>query len=170
MFSGKTEELIRRIRRAEYAKQRVQVFKPCIDDRYDAEAIVSHNKDRVPSFPVRTVAQMRETLDPHVEVVGIDEVQFFTEDVVDFCDELADKGCRVIVAGLDLDYLGEPFGPIPRLMCVAETVTKLLAICVRCGNPAHYSYRMSTDPQQVLVGSGEKYEAICRRCFRVATD
>ncbi len=170
MFSGKTEELIRRVRRANYAKQVVQVFKPKIDDRYDAEAVVSHNREKVPSIPVASVAEMRANLNPHVEVVGIDEVQFFDADVVDFCEELADHGVRVIVAGLDLDYLGEPFGPIPRLLCVAETVTKLLAICVRCGNPAHYSFRIATDPQQVLVGSDEQYEAICRRCYRVSSD
>lgn len=166
MFSGKTEELIRRVRRASYAKMRVQVFKPRIDDRYDAQAIVSHNQEKVPGIPVADVAEMREKLDPHVEVVGIDEVQFFDATIVDFCEELADKGCRVVVAGLDLDYRGEPFGPIPRLLCSAEFVTKLLSICVRCGNPAHYSFRISTDPQQVLVGSTQQYEAVCRRCFR----
>lgn len=166
MFSGKTEELIRRVRRATYAKQRVQVFKPRIDDRYDAEAVVSHNQDKLPGIPVADVAEMRAQLDPHVEVVGIDEIQFFDASVIDFCDELANKGVRVVVAGLDLDYLGQPFGPIPRLLCVAEFVTKLLSICVRCGNPAHYSYRISTDPQQVLVGSTEQYEAVCRRCYR----
>lgn len=165
MFSGKTEELIRRVRRASFAKQRVQVFKPCIDDRYDAQAVVSHNQDKVPGIPVSSLQAMKLALDAHVEVVGIDEVQFFEPEVVDFCNELANKGCRVIVAGLDLDYRGEPFGPLPRLICVAEYVTKLLAICVRCGNPAHHSYRLSTDPQQVLVGSTEQYEAICRRCF-----
>lgn len=166
MFSGKTEELIRRVRRANYAKQRVQVFKPRIDDRYDAEAVVSHNQETVPGIPVADVSEMRDRLDPHVEVVGVDEVQFFDSSVVQFCEDLADQGCRVVVAGLDLDYLGEPFGPIPRLLCVAEFVTKLLSICVRCGNPAHYSYRISTDPQQVLVGSTQQYEAVCRRCYR----
>ncbi|QED25997.1 thymidine kinase [Microvenator marinus] len=170
MFSGKTEELIRRIRRASFAKQRVQVFKPKIDDRYDANAIVSHNQERVEGIPVSDLKEMRQKLDPHVEVVGIDEIQFFDQGVVDFCDELANKGCRVIVAGLDLDYLGEPFGPLPRLICQAEYVSKLLAICVRCGNPAHHSYRLSTDPQQVLVGSTDQYEAICRRCFKVGQD
>lgn len=169
MFSGKTEELIRRLRRAQYAKQRVQVFKPLVDDRYDPDAVVTHNQESLPGVAVTDVSSMRDALDPHVAVIGIDEVQFFDEAIVDFCEELADSGCRVIVAGLDLDYRGVPFGPMPRLLSIAEYVTKLLSICVRCGNPAHYSYRMATDPQQVLVGSSEQYEAVCRRCYRVAS-
>ncbi|QDG54609.1 thymidine kinase [Persicimonas caeni] len=165
MFSGKTEELIRRLKRAQYARQNLQIFKPKIDDRYDAESIVSHSKQALPSYPVADVGEMREQLDAHVEVIGIDEVQFFDLDVIEFCNEMAQKQCRVIVAGLDQDYRAEPFGPMPQLLAAAEYVTKLHAICVKCGNPAHRSYRLATNPQQVLVGSDERYEARCRRCF-----
>lgn len=165
MFSGKTEELIRRIKRAQYARQRVQIFKPAIDDRYDAEAIVSHDRQMLPSLAVRSVTELVERLEGQVEVVGIDEVQFFGAEVVALCEELAGRGCRVVVAGLDQDYRGMPFGPMPELLCRAEFVTKLLAICVRCGNPAHRSYRLASDPQQVLVGAADQYEARCRRCF-----
>lgn len=165
MFSGKTEELIRRIKRARYARQPVQLFKPAIDDRYDPEAIVSHSRMSLPSEPVHDVQAIRERLDPHVEVIGIDEVQFFDRTVVDFCEEMANAGRRVVVAGLDQDYQGRPFGPIPEFLARAEYITKLLAICVRCGNPANRSYRLASDPQQVLVGSAQQYEARCRRCF-----
>ncbi len=165
MFSGKTEELIRRLKRAQYARQKLQIFKPHIDDRYDAESIVSHSKQQLPSHPVATVAEMREQLDAHVEVIGIDEVQFFDDEVIEFCNEMANKQCRVVVAGLDQDYRSQPFGPMPQLLAAAEYVTKLHAICVKCGNPAHRSYRLASDPQQVLVGSAERYEARCRRCF-----
>jgi len=166
MFSGKTEELIRRLKRAQYAGQRLQVFKPRLDDRYDDESIVSHDDSEVESCAVESVAEIRDELDPSVEVVGIDEIQFFDDGVVDFCSDLADDACRVITAGLDQDYRGDPFEPLPRLMAVAEYVTKLLAICVKCGNPANQSYRLASDPQQVLVGSKEAYEARCRRCFQ----
>lgn len=169
MFSGKTEELIRRVRRAKYARQRIQVFKPAIDDRYNAEAIVSHNQESLPGLAVQTVGDIRANLDSQAEVVGIDEVQFFGEEVVDLCEELANRGCRVIVAGLDQDYRGEPFGPMPRFLCVAEYITKLLSICVRCGNPAGHSYRLASDPQQVLVGATDQYEARCRRCYHSGT-
>jgi len=165
MFSGKTEELIRRLKRANYARQRLQIFKPRIDDRYHAEAIVTHDQVALEGIAVDRVAEIRERLDPQAEVIGIDEVQFFGEEVVELCEYLAKRGCRVIVAGLDLDWRGEPFGPIPKLLCHAEYVTKLLSICVRCGNPAHYSHRLAADPQQVLVGSEQQYEALCRRCF-----
>lgn len=165
MFSGKTEELIRRVRRAQYARQRVQLFKPAIDDRYAAHEIVSHNQDSLPGVVATDVADMRRNLDSQAEVVAIDEVQFFGLDVVPLCDELANRGCRVIVAGLDQDYRGEPFGPMPQLLCAAEYITKLLSICVRCGNPAGKSYRLATDPQQVLVGATEQYQARCRRCY-----
>ncbi len=165
MFSGKTEELIRRLKRANYARQRVQVFKPSIDDRYHAEAIVTHDRVTLESVPVEEIADIHDHLDPQVEVVGIDEIQFFGEEVVELCSFLANQGCRVIVAGLDLDWRGEPFGPMPTLLSLAEYVTKLHAICVRCGNPAHYSYRLDSDPQQVLVGAQSQYEAVCRRCF-----
>jgi thymidine kinase len=170
MFSGKTEELIRRVRRAQYARQRVQVFKPAIDDRYHAESIVSHNEDSVEAHAVQDVDGIRANLDSHAHVIGIDEAQFFGPDVVEVCQELANRGCRVIVAGLDQDYMGEPFGPMPHLLCVAEYITKLLAICVRCGNPAGHSYRLASDPQQVLVGATEQYEARCRRCYWSSTE
>lgn len=165
MFSGKTEELIRRLKRASYARQRVQIFKPGIDDRYEADSIVSHSQLMLPSVSVRSLAELRESLSPQVEVIGIDEVQFFEEPIVAFCEEMADSGRRVIVAGLDQDYRGKPFGPMPELLSVAEYITKLMAICVRCGNPAHRSYRLAEDPQQVLVGTAKQYEARCRRCF-----
>lgn len=165
MFSGKTEELIRRVRRAQYARQRVQVFKPAIDDRYAAEEIVSHNQDKVQCVAVADVEGIRASLDSQARVIGFDEVQFFGEEIARLCEELANRGCRVIVAGLDQDYRGEPFGPMPRLLSTAEYVTKLLAICVRCGNPAGKSYRLASDPQQVLVGATEQYEARCRRCW-----
>jgi thymidine kinase len=166
MFSGKTEELIRRLNRAHFARQRIQVFKPRIDDRYEADAIVTHDRRTLPSHPVDGVAEIHEILDAHAEVIGIDEVQFFDDDIVDFCNEMADKDCRVVVAGLDQDYRNKPFGPMPQLLAAAEYVTKLHAICVKCGDPAHRSYRLATDPQQVLVGSDERYEARCRRCFQ----
>lgn len=166
MFSGKTEELIRRLKRAEYGGQNLQVFKPRVDDRYEEDSIVSHDESAVPSRPAKSVGEIRDQLDPSVEVVGIDEVQFFDEEIVDFCTDLAGDGVRVITAGLDQDYRGEPFWPVPTLLAVAEYVTKLLAICVQCGDPASHSYRLAADPQQVLVGSDEKYEARCRRCFQ----
>lgn len=165
MFSGKTEELIRRLKRASYAGQDLQIFKPRLDDRYHDESIVSHDESALPSVAVESVAEIRDKLDPSVEVIGIDEVQFFDDSVIEFCSELANEGCRVIVAGLDQDYRGEPFDPVPRLLATAEYVTKLLAICVRCGNPASHSYRLANDPQQVLVGSNDEYEARCRKCF-----
>src|SRR5690554_3621838 len=165
MFSGKTEELIRRLKRASYARQSVQIFKPAIDDRYDESAIVSHNQISLPSVAVKSLDELRSRLDSKVKVIGIDEMQFFDAEVVDFCEELAEGGRRVVVAGLDQDYRGRPFGPMPGLLSVAEYITKLMSICVRCGNPAHRSYRLSEDPQQVLVGTGQQYEARCRRCF-----
>ncbi len=165
MFSGKTEELIRRLTRAQYARQKVQIFKPRIDNRYDDEAVVSHSDQSLAGTAVDDFDELREELTPQVEVIGIDEVQFFDAEIVDFCQNMADSGRRVVVAGLDQDYRGEPFEPMPRLLAVAEYITKLMAICVRCGNPAHRSYRLAEDPQQVLVGSDEQYEARCRRCF-----
>ena len=166
MFSGKTEELIRRLKRAQYAGQHLQIFKPRLDDRYEEESIVSHDESALPSRAVDSVDEMRAQLDPSVEVLGIDEVQFFDDDIVEFCTNLANEGCRVVMAGLDQDYRGEPFEPLPKLLAMAEYVTKLLAICVKCGNPANHSYRLAADPQQVLVGSKSEYEARCRRCFR----
>ncbi len=165
MFSGKTEELIRRLRRATYARQRVQIFKPAIDDRYAEASIVSHNQTELPSISVSSIEEMWEHLDPKTKVVGIDEVQFLPKGTVEICETLANRGCRVVVAGLDRDYLAQPFGEMPTLLSIAEYVTKLSAICVRCGNPAHYSYRLAGDNQQVLVGATDQYEARCRSCY-----
>lgn len=166
MFSGKTEELIRRLKRAEYGGQHLQTFKPRLDDRYEEDSIVSHDESAVPSQPAESVTEIRDQLEPSAEVVGIDEAQFFGDELVDFCADLAEDGVRVVAAGLDQDYRGDPFDPVPTLLAVAEYVTKLLAICVRCGDPANHSYRLAADPQQVLVGSDGEYEARCRRCFQ----
>lgn len=165
MFSGKTEELIRRLTRAHYARQEVQIFKPSVDDRYDDSSVVSHSDRSLPGVAVANLDELEDSLNSRVEVIGIDEVQFFDGPIVEFCQHMADEGRRVVVAGLDQDYRGQPFGPMPRLLCVAEYITKLMAICVQCGNPAHRSYRLAEDPQQVLVGTDEQYEARCRRCF-----
>lgn len=171
MFSGKTEELIRRLRRAQIARQRVVVFKPKIDDRYHQSDIVSHSSQRLESIPIEDCSE----IEPHVRkgephVIGVDEAQFFNAELVDVCERVADRGTRVLVAGLDLDYLGRPFGPIPSLLAVAEFITKQLAVCMVCGAPAARSQRVSrslagvTDAQ-VLVGATDSYEARCRRCF-----
>lgn len=164
MFSGKSEELIRRLRRAIIAKQRVQVFKPVVDSRSDAE-IVSHSDMRLPSSSVATSVELLERLDHRTEVVGVDEAQFFDEGIVAVCQRMADQGKRVIVAGLDKDFRGAPFGPIPTLMAVAEDVTKTLAICVRCGSPANNTQRLVESNELVVVGAQGLYEARCRRCF-----
>jgi thymidine kinase len=164
MFSGKSEELIRRLRRAIIAKQRVQIFKPVVDSRSDAE-IVSHSDMRLPSTSVASSAALLERLDHRTEVVGVDEAQFFDEGIVAVCQRMADQGKRVIVAGLDKDYRGAPFGPIPTLMAVAEDVTKTLAICVRCGSPANNTQRLVESNELVVVGAQGLYEARCRRCF-----
>ncbi len=168
MFSGKTEELIRRLRRAQIARQRVQVFKPAIDVRYAEKAIASHNGLQEHAIPVASCEELREHLDPDADVVAIDEVQFFADDVVELCNELAEQGRRVICAGLDMDFRGEPFGPIPQLLSIAERVDKLQAICVVCGRPASRTQRLIEgspacyeDPV-VLVGASEVYEARCR--------
>ncbi|MDD3807619.1 MAG: thymidine kinase [Candidatus Marinimicrobia bacterium] len=164
MFSGKTEELIRRLRRAQIAKQKVVVFKPRIDDRYDAESIVSHNQLQISSI----VIDKSEDILQHAifaQVVGIDEVQFLDEGIVEIAQKLADSGKRVIIAGLDKDYRGKPFLPMPSLMAMAEYVTKLLAICVRCGAPANYTQRLTRSDKLVEVGASEIYEARCRHCF-----
>ena len=165
MFSGKSEELIRRLRRAKIARQRVQVFKPEIDERYSRDHIVSHSEMRHESRAVRTAAEIRSLVEPSTEVVGIDEGQFFDSDLVAVVNELADRGVRVIVAGLDQDYTGRPFGPMPHLLAVAEYITKTHAICVRCGQPANYSQRTVEVEGQVVVGAADAYEARCRRCF-----
>ena len=166
MFSGKTEELIRRVHRVQFARQKVQVFKPAIDDRYSVDNIVSHNKMEIPSFNVSNVEQIRQKLDPDTQVIAIDEVQFFEDGVVELATELADSGKRVIVAGLDQDYRGLPFGPMPQFLAIAEYVTKNLAICVKCGNPANRTQRLVENREQVLIGETESYEARCRDCHR----
>jgi thymidine kinase len=164
MFSGKSEELIRRVRRAEIARQRTQIFKPAIDDRFDVKRIISRDNRGIDAIAVSNAAELRANLVFGVKVVGIDEVQFFDEGIVDLCMELADAGIRVIVAGLDQDYLRRPFGPMPALLSVAEYVAKMHAVCVRCGGPAHYSQRVSGGNSQVEVGD-ISYEARCRVCY-----
>ena len=167
MFSGKTEELIRRMRRAQFAKQKVEIFKPAIDVRYSEVDVVSHNKTAIVSTPVES-SQSILLLAEDVEVVGIDEAQFFDLNIVDVCRELAGRGIRVIVAGLDMDYKGTPFGPMPNLLAIADDVFKAHAICVRCGNLANFSHRLVSSSRQVLLGETEKYEPLCRECFELA--
>ena len=166
MFSGKTEELIRRLKRAEIAKLRVSIFKPKIDDRFSKDHIVSHSEQKIPSVPVSSAAEILEKA-KDADVVGIDEAQFFNFDLVDVCQELANNGKRVIVAGLDQDYKGNPFEPIPQLLAVAEYITKTLAICVKCGSPANRTQRLNKDPNRVVVGAGDIYEARCRFCHEL---
>lgn len=167
MFSGKTEELIRRLNRARIARQRVEIFKPMIDTRYDVNNVVSHNENSILSTPVNSATQIL-LLTNEVDVVGIDEVQFFDDEIVDVCNKLAAQGIRVIVAGLDMDYTGKPFGPVPALMATAEYVTKVHAICIRCGNLAQYSYRKTADDKLVMLGETDTYEPLCRYCFEKA--
>ncbi len=165
MFSGKSEELIRRLRRAEIARQRVQIFKPIIDKRYSDTEIVSHSDLRIAADVVSRSAEILERLDPRTDVVGVDEAHFLDAEVVDVAQRLADMGKRVVVAGLETDYLGRPFEQVRDLMTVAEEVTKLLAICVRCGNPAKHTQRLVASEERILVGASGTYEARCRRCF-----
>lgn len=165
MFSGKSEELIRRLRRAEIARQRVQIFKPDIDQRYSKNGIVSHSGLEIPSELVRKGEDIFDRVAARTEVVGIDEAQFLGDSVVDACVKLADMGKRMIVAGLDTDFMGRPFEPMPRLLAVAEEITKLLAICMRCGNPAVHTQRLTSSEELIVVGAGGMYEARCRRCF-----
>ncbi len=165
MFSGKSEELIRRLRRAQIAKQRVQIFKPAVDTRYGESQIVSHSELRIPSQNARTAAELLALVLPETEVVGIDEGQFFDADLPAACTTLANRGVRVIVAGLDQDYLGKPFEPMPQLLAIAEFITKTRAICVVCGNPANHTQRLVTSQDRVLLGAQGTYEARCRRCF-----
>ena len=169
MFSGKTEELIRRLNRAKIAKQRVQIFKPTLDKRYHLENIVSHNENFISSIPVSEAVEIA-SLAGDCEVVGLDEAQFFDESVVQVCDDLANSGKRVIIAGLDMDYLGKPFGCMPQLMAIAEYVTKVHAICMVCGEVASHSYRLSASDDRVLLGEADLYEARCRRCFNLGED
>jgi thymidine kinase len=165
MFSGKSEELIRRLRRAEIGKQRVQIFKPVIDQRYAKNGIVSHSGLEIASELVASGSEILDKVAPRTEVVGVDEAQFLGDSVVDACTKLADLGKRVIVAGLDTDFMGRPFEPIPRLLALAEEITKLLAICMRCGNPAVHTQRLVASEELIVVGAGGMYEARCRRCF-----
>lgn len=164
MFSGKTEELIRRMKRAQFANQRVEIFKPMIDVRYSDEDVVSHDANAIHSTPVDSPQNIL-LMSTDVEVVGIDEAQFFDDSIVEVCRLLAGRGVRVIVAGLDMDYTGKPFGPMPALMATAEYVTKVHAICVRCGDLAHHSHRLTADEKQVMLGAQDSYEPICRHCF-----
>ena len=164
MFSGNTEELIRRMRRAVFAKQRVEIFKPQIDVRYSVDEVVSHNANSIQSTPVESSGNIL-LMATDVDVVGIDEAQFFDEGIVDVCMQLANRGVRVIVAGLDMDFLGNPFGPMPQLMARAEYVTKVHAICVRCGNLAQHSHRLTKSEKLVVLGEKDTYEPICRHCF-----
>ena len=167
MFSGKSEELIRRIRRAEIARQRVQIFKHAMDARYDAASIVSHSRQSLPSIAVTSPEEILDRTADRTELVALDEAQFFDDSVVDICCRLADQGKRVVVAGLDLDYRGQPFGPMPLLMCRAEYVTKQLAICVSCGNPAAFTQRLTRSRDQIQVGATGMYEARCRHHFEI---
>ena len=164
MFSGKTEELIRRLNRAKIAQQRIEIFKPEIDKRYDDEKIISHDENSINSTPVQSASQIL-LLANEIDVVGIDEAQFFDDELANVCNYLADNGVRVIVAGLDMDYLRKPFGPIPALLASAEYVTKVHAICMRCGNLAQYSHRTVKDDHLVLLGEKDNYEPLCRSCF-----
>lgn len=164
MFSGKTEELIRRMKRAQFAKQRVEIFKPAIDVRYSDVDVVSHDRNTIQSTPVDSSGNIL-LLSSEVDVVGIDEAQFFDEGIVDVCKQLADSGIRVIIAGLDMDFLGHPFGSMPALMAIAEDVYKVHAICVRCGNLAYISHRLVDSNKQILLGETTEYEPICRSCY-----
>ncbi len=166
MFSGKSEELIRRIRRAQIARQRVQIFKPRIDSRYAESEIVSHSDMKLPSEVVASAAEILERLDNRTEVVGIDEGQFFDISLVQVANMLADRGVRVVVAGLDQDFAGRPFDPMPQLLATAEYVDKTLAICMQCGAPANRSQRLVAATDRVVVGGSHEYEARCRRCFQ----
>ena len=165
MFSGKSEELVRRLRRATIARQVVQVFKPGADTRHDPERLVTRDKRELEAVSVAGSDELRRRIRPDAQVVGIDEAQFFDGGLVELAGELADAGLRVIVAGLDLDYLRRPFGPMPRILALAEYVDKMHAICMRCGAPAHYSQRLAGGGEQLQVGDGDAYEARCRRCF-----
>lgn len=166
MFSGKTEELIRRLKRAQIARLTVEIFKPRTDTRFDENAVVSHNANSIQSTPVDSSSAIL-LLGSDMQVVGIDEAQFFDEELPNVCNILADKGVRVIVAGLDMDYKGNPFGPMPALMAIAESITKVHAVCVVCGNPALYSYRFAPGEGTVLLGEKESYEPRCRVCYHL---
>jgi len=164
MFSGKTEELIRRLKRAKIAKQKVEIFKPAIDVRYDEEKVVSHDQNYILSTPVPSSSNIL-LLANDVDVVGIDEAQFFDSEIVSVCNQLANSGIRVIVAGLDMDYLGKPFGPMPAMLAIAEYVTKVHAICINCGNLANVSHRTVVNDKLVVLGEKDSYEPLCRDCY-----
>lgn len=169
MFSGKTEELIRRLKRAEFAKQRVEIFKPALDTRYSEIEVVSHDRNSIMSTPVDSSSSIL-LLSSDIDVVGIDEAQFFDDGLVQVCNELANKGIRVIVAGLDMDFKGVPFGPIPALCAIADEVTKVHAICVRCGALAYVSHRLVNNEKRVMLGEQAEYEPLCRECYRKALE
>lgn len=164
MFSGKTEELIRRLRRAQFAKQKVEIFKPTVDTRYDEDSVVSHDANKIRSTPVPAAANIPILAD-NCDVIGIDEAQFFDDEIVQVCNDLANRGIRVIVAGLDMDFKGNPFGPMPALMATAEYVTKVHAVCTRTGNLAQYSYRKAQNDKLVLLGETEEYEPLSRAAY-----
>lgn len=167
MFSGKTEELIRRMKRAKFAKQRVEIFKPAMDVRYSAEDVVSHDQNTIPSTPIDTSSSIL-LLASNIDVVGIDEAQFLDQGLIDVCNQLANKGVRVIVAGLDMDFQGKPFGPIPGLCAIADEVVKVHAICVKCGALAYISHRLVNNDKRVLLGEKQTYEPLCRECYQRA--
>ena len=167
MFSGKTEELIRRMRRAKFAKQNVEIFKPAIDTRYSEEDVVSHDHTSIPSTPITSSSQIL-LMSSEIDVVGIDEAQFLDDGLVDVCNQLAYRGVRVIIAGLDMDYRGVPFGPMPALLAIADDVTKVHAICVRCGSLAYVSHRTVANDKLVLLGETAEYEPLCRECYQKA--
>lgn len=168
MFSGKTEELIRRLRRAQFANMKVRIFKPCIDVRYSDDKVVSHDFHSIESTPINDASLMLECLHDGTQVIGVDEAQFFGENLVDVANQLADNGIRVVCAGLDMDFLGKPFSPIHALMAIAEDVQKVHAICVKCGSPAGYSHRMSKNSDLVVLGEKDIYEPLCRQCYNKA--
>ena len=167
MFSGKTEELIRRMKRAQFAKLKVEIYKPCIDVRYSEDEVVSHDAHSIPSTPIDSPASML-LLSNDVQVVGIDEAQFFDDTIVEVVQTLANRGVRVIIAGLDTDFMGKPFGPMPALMAVAEDIQKVHAICVKCGSPANHSHRLSKSDELVVLGETDIYEPLCRHCYNEA--
>lgn len=167
MFSGKTEELIRRMKRAKFAKQRVEIFKPAMDVRYSVEDVVSHDQNSIPSTPIDTSSSIL-LLASNIDVVGIDEAQFLDQGLIDVCNQLANKGVRVIVAGLDMDFQGKPFGPIPGLCAIADEVVKVHAICVKCGALAYISHRLVNNDKRVLLGEKQTYEPLCRECYQRA--
>lgn len=167
MFSGKTEELIRRLKRAKFAKQRVEIFKPSIDVRYSEEEVVSHDQNSIMSTPIDSSSSIL-LLANDIDVIGIDEAQFLDEGLIDVCNQLANRGVRVIIAGLDMDYRGVPFGPIPGLCAIADEVTKVHAICVKCGSLAYVSHRLVESDKRVLLGETQEYEPLCRDCYQKA--